>query len=445
MRHITVVVLVLSSFAFLCSFPAPVLPANIVKIGNPGLEQFPRNDTDDCYARAVWDMQYYNGSIYVGVGDYERNRGPIDVWSFDAYSYFKKEYTVDEEKVSIFRNYDGKLFIPGMDTTETRYGNLYIKEGDTWEKLGTIFGAFHVWDVAVFEGNIYVIMNTPGRSVVMESTDIGHSWQSLITATWANTEFFYGMVSLGDSLAILGTTSIWRDCVYRYMNGNVEKSVISNSSELQNTWNPYRLIGFRDGLLYIGGYAAAYAQQESSLLFWSDPSSGVVTAIEKFEGKNIRDIIAQDSICYVLTASEMDDAFQGAIYSSSDLENWVEVAVFPTPALPYSFELLDGTFYVGLGNRSPREGFADTESGSIYRINQDESSPIVNLDPPPWDINKDGVINISDLALLSQHFGEHITTPLDPNPDANDDRKVDILDMILVARHLGEISLMAAN
>ena len=122
--------------ALICALNALAEP---VKIGNPGMSQFPNNSLDDCIARSVWDMHYYDGGIYIGYGDLRANRGPIDVWSLDAGGSFTKEYTVDEEQVSIFRTYDGKLFIPGTDAMEPwDYGNLYVKDGGVWQKLRTI-------------------------------------------------------------------------------------------------------------------------------------------------------------------------------------------------------------------------------------------------------------------------------------------------------------------
>jgi len=49
------------------------------------------------------------------------------------------------------------------------------------------------------------------------------------------------------------------------------------------------------------------------------------------------------------------------------------------------------------------------------------------------DVNKDGKVDISDLILVAQHFGEIIIPPADPNPDVNGDGKVNILDLILTA------------
>ena len=54
----------------------------------------------------------------------------------------------------------------------------------------------------------------------------------------------------------------------------------------------------------------------------------------------------------------------------------------------------------------------------------------------PWDINDDGIVDIQDLVLISNSFGE---APLVyPKVDVNKDGIVNILDLLLVAAHFGE-------
>ena len=50
------------------------------------------------------------------------------------------------------------------------------------------------------------------------------------------------------------------------------------------------------------------------------------------------------------------------------------------------------------------------------------------------DVNNDGVVNIRDLVLVANHFGE--TTP--SIADVNNDGVVNIRDLVLVANHFGE-------
>lgn len=63
-----------------------------------------------------------------------------------------------------------------------------------------------------------------------------------------------------------------------------------------------------------------------------------------------------------------------------------------------------------------------------------EDGEIVEPPTPPWDVNKDGVINILDLTLVAANFGQ--TGDIDA--DVNGDNVVNILDLTLVASHFGE-------
>ncbi|MFC1715984.1 T9SS type A sorting domain-containing protein [Candidatus Poribacteria bacterium] len=63
---------------------------------------------------------------------------------------------------------------------------------------------------------------------------------------------------------------------------------------------------------------------------------------------------------------------------------------------------------------------------------------------PPWDVNKDGIVDPSDLVAVAERFGEIITQPVIPNPDVNGDGIVDIFDIILVIQHFGETYSPAA-
>ncbi len=61
---------------------------------------------------------------------------------------------------------------------------------------------------------------------------------------------------------------------------------------------------------------------------------------------------------------------------------------------------------------------------------------------PPYDITKDGIVDIQDLILISNYFGE---TNLDnPKVDVNRDGRVDIIDLLIVAAHFTESSNTAA-
>ena len=58
------------------------------------------------------------------------------------------------------------------------------------------------------------------------------------------------------------------------------------------------------------------------------------------------------------------------------------------------------------------------------------------------DVNQDGWVNILDMVLVSQHFGQ--TTSDNSHVDVNDDGIINIRDLILVAQYFGESTASAA-
>ena len=80
---------------------------------------------------------------------------------------------------------------------------------------------------------------------------------------------------------------------------------------------------------------------------------------------------------------------------------------------------------------------ADSELQEI-RCHVFGSEIIVEQEARPWDINRDGIVNIFDLRTVANFFGKRITTDIGVNPDINGDGVVDILDITLVGSHFSE-------
>ncbi len=70
--------------------------------------------------------------------------------------------------------------------------------------------------------------------------------------------------------------------------------------------------------------------------------------------------------------------------------------------------------------------------GDAIIVATDNIAPVAH---PRWDVNKDGVVNILDITLVSQNMGSQ---NLDAVWDVNQDDEVNIQDLTLVAHHFGE-------
>lgn len=88
-----------------------------------------------------------------------------------------------------------------------------------------------------------------------------------------------------------------------------------------------------------------------------------------------------------------------------------------------------GSTYINLSNAilvTP-----DSRAASLSTINQ---SMVV---PKSYDINGDQIIDLFDIQIIDQHFGESTSYPY-PTYDVNKDGVVNIFDAWAVAKHFGE-------
>ena len=121
-------------------------------------------------------------------------------------------------------------------------------------------------------------------------------------------------------------------------------------------------------------------------------------------------IVGTDKITLASTARTAADATEGTLLAIT-----FEVVAVKASTLSLSDVILSSRLGTAL--------LVTTENGEI-------------VEPPtaPWDVNKDGVINILDLTLVAANFGQTGATPA----DVNGDNVVNILDLTLVASHFGE-------
>jgi hypothetical protein len=86
-------------------------------------------------------------------------------------------------------------------------------------------------------------------------------------------------------------------------------------------------------------------------------------------------------------------------------------------------------------------GFRCMQEFDLTRADEGyDKSNLFTLDTrrlPAWDVNRDGIVNVSDLALVSEDFG---ASGLEIVGDVNADGIVDIKDLVIIGHHLGELT-----
>lgn len=335
-----------------------------IEVADPYREIYPENTPSHCFARSIWAMHEYNGRIYIGCGDARfKNQGPIPIMSFfdkKGSIDLREECVIREEMVDRFREHNDILIVPGFDAMDSyEYGNFYFKKNERWEKKRTIPNGVHVTDIAVYRNELFAAFTMPNyKATIMRSGDFGDTWLPLVEN--AGGIVFGELVPMDDYMAIIGPYQR-----YVYNNGEIQGFINSEETFGQALrfkdniifapvlqWFPY---GFNGGVpLYV----------------IKDIEEGFVK-VPHFDQDNIwvRYIRVQDGVCYVLALIQKHPyKYKAFVDYSEDLVNWNRLARFEAPAPPYSFEILAGELFVGLGNRNPWDNLADVKSGTIWKV-----------------------------------------------------------------------------
>lgn len=161
----------------------PPEPSIYTELFLPTAEKYPAGDI----ARCPWDMAFYGGRLYFGSGDYYKNRGPAEIFSYDpATGRLEKSAVLPDEEASRFVLLNGRLAVPGTDPTEAWssdapfYGSYYVLTGDTWVQKQVLPGAIHNFDLIAYGDCIFAGLGVvPGNSPIAVSTDGGESFSAV--------------------------------------------------------------------------------------------------------------------------------------------------------------------------------------------------------------------------------------------------------------------------
>jgi len=181
LKHFNIQLLALATVA-LSSFhvSAEDVTSSLTNLGNPNL-YIAKAD-----GRNVWDMQVFDGKIYIGSGSTVTNAGPLKIIAYNpAINDFEIEVPpeiaatgddkIGTEALDTFRVFDDKLYIPNSDprsptSDRSKYWRK-IPNGDWVEFSSTnALATAHIRDlIRLPDGRILGV----GNSRVWDETDSG--------------------------------------------------------------------------------------------------------------------------------------------------------------------------------------------------------------------------------------------------------------------------------
>jgi hypothetical protein len=157
----------------------------------------------------VWDLEVYDEKLFIAActKPVAINGGEIIAYDYGSNSY-EWEYDVWEQGVIQLRTFNGKLFVPGIDSQGGwDWGNCYIFDGNSWTMKSTIPHGIHVFDLIFYRGAMYVTTGTDlnnNSGKVYKSTDEGETWMEVysVAPVGSGHRRFYMMGIYQDTLYI---------------------------------------------------------------------------------------------------------------------------------------------------------------------------------------------------------------------------------------------------
>jgi len=340
---------------------------------------------DARYARNIWAMLPAFGRVYFGGGNASNfskaaNAGSTihepGIWSYDPGSNtFTDEYpSYDDEQVGNLRLLGGTLYVPGYDSIDNTTSQIYANSGSGWSKI-TVPGDQngHIFDVASFDGKLWVAQQAAGKVSFAYSTDGGSTWTDATVDANGLSSFngdcinerveqfhFVGGSAWG---SFADAKALWM----QYIGGGVFRAQDAGSMYPGHNASfdtPYigRSVVIGSTTIYLGVVA------ENDMLWdplgWNVGSHsphqvftctafGSASAFDLPNGAICWDLCLADTgsgtKAYALGAIGTSDPYTITVCSTADGATWTQEFSFSYATFARSFCYLDGYFYFGFG------------------------------------------------------------------------------------------------
>lgn len=355
-----------------------------VYVGTPAFERYNNSAADIIFARNPWDMQTYNGKVYIGSGDFNSNKAPSLIACYDPETDKATVFQdrLDDEQVSNFAIIDGRLIAAGIDPSNNAILHYFELNAD-----GTAFINYampydwrlHNFDMIGFDGKIFIgagTDDTKNRTAAVVSTNGGKS--------------FSGVNMIKDGMNVTGANigSGWSR-VYQYLtlNGNLYCYLTHSSDSSYNGFYKYDANANQFNFHSAGSGFASTGDKFFNLFKESLEFAGksvmctgyFLTSTDMktftkntFAGSNASylDMVVIGDELYVLAATGSSGSYTNTVYKTKDLSTFTKVLEFDAETYMISMEYVDGTFVFGAGAPS-NTTLPSTMCGDIFRVRVD--------------------------------------------------------------------------
>ena len=397
----------------------------------PGIEAIDGEDTSNvplvAYDRAVLSVAFSPDGRLLAIGlANSENDNSVKLW--DAITHDRKVTTQQE-----LWSFD----------TKSKHDVAFSPDGRLFAATGGGNAVIRVWRTEPTTS----IPLSPQEGTLIESSNTNLQWQAVKDALYYNIE-----------------VAIDADFIAVIQSATVSETEFSFSSEIERPqyWWRVRAGGF--------GRASDWSDPLSFHTRFGPPPTCSVQMIPGYERIGLEEEFAlqirADSVMDLagfqfdlqwtnpelltfVTVTEFRNIFgiaglgkPGEIRQEEGLYAGVAATKIGEPNIENSGILLEVLF------RSKTVGVSKIQLENFILSNSDQqpidcrvTEAIIIVEDPLrlWDVNRDGIVNVFDLVIVSNFIGQEIPPiGLEINPDVNRDGVVNILDLRLVAEHFEE-------
>ena len=353
----------------------------LTELGCPSKESYSEKQLN---SRIPWDLCVFDGKLFIGCGDYDKNTGPSDIWQYDLTTQeWSSSGKVDDEAVVNFEIIDSRLVTTGTDPKATwENGSFYTYTPDGWQTDRSVPFGIHMFDIAEFHGKtFYAIGNQSNAQSPVQMTLDGVNYTNVPfyiddIALLNNPDYgfsrcynlfesdnvLFAFCWLSDNQNQPKTMGIFKfdGDAFRFVSRLTDLNVQSIGSNRQLPLN--KVITYNNKFYFSTGY-----------LYLTD-SFETLTKINIPDGAYVEDMTVNGDNLYILTSTENDGEFLNSIWQYNETDGLKEMYSFPCKQSAISLEKYNDIYFVGIGKmtdsttESPDPNSPSLLNGNILKI-----------------------------------------------------------------------------